>query len=160
MTGSKITDKEYEHVLTVWNKFEMKKMKDCHDFYIKCDVLFLSDVFENFRNNSLRNYGICRSHYLSSPGLSWDAMFKMKKVKLKLLPDLDMYIFLTCKGTRGGISYVSNRYREAYNKYLKSYDPKEESKHVIYLDADNLYRYAIFKFLQTSGFKWIDLKRV
>ena len=45
----------------------MKTMKDCHDFYIKYDVLFLSDVFEKFRNNSLRNYGICRSHYLSSP---------------------------------------------------------------------------------------------
>ena len=83
----------------------MKTMKDCHDFYIKYDVLFLSDVFEKFRNNSLRNYGICRSHYLSSPGLSRDAMFKMKKVRLKLLPDFDMYIFLTCKGTRGGICF-------------------------------------------------------
>ena len=91
--------------------------------------------------------------------LSWDAMFKMKKVKLKLLPDLDMYIFLTCKGTRGGISYVSNRYSKANDKYLKSYDPKEESKHIIYLGANNLY-HAIFKFLQTSGFKWIDLTRV
>ena len=36
------------------------------------------------------------------------------------------------KGTRGGISYISNRYSEANNKYLKSDYPKEESKHVIY----------------------------
>ena len=58
------------------------------------------------------------------------------------------------------MEFVSNRYSKANNKYLKSYDPKEESKHIIYLGANNLYRYAIFKFLQTSGFKWIDLKRV
>ena len=63
-------------------------------------------------------------------------------------------------GTRGGISYISNRHSKASNKYLKSYDPKQESKHIIYLDANNLYGYAISKFLPTSGFKWIDPKRL
>ena len=48
-----------------------------------------------------------------------------------------MCIFLE-KGTRGGISYISNRYRKANNNYLKSYDPKEESKHIIYLEPNNL----------------------
>ena len=57
-------------------------------------------------------------------------MIKMTKVKLDLIPDLDMYIFFE-KGTRGGISCISNRYSKANNKYLKSYDPKEESKHII-----------------------------
>ena len=41
---------------------------------------------------------------------------------------------------------------------MKSYDPKQESKHIIYLDANNLYGYAMSKFLPTSGFKWIDPK--
>ena len=63
----------------VWNKFEMKTMKDCHNLYLKSDVLLLVDVFEKFRNNSLTNYRLCPSHYLSAPGLSWDAMLKMKK---------------------------------------------------------------------------------
>ena len=63
----------------VWNKFEMKTMKDYHNLYLKCDVLLLVDVFEKFRNNSLTNYRLCPSHYLSAPGLSWDAMLKMKK---------------------------------------------------------------------------------
>ena len=63
----------------VWNKFEMKTMKDCHNLYLKSDVLLLVDVFEKFRNNSLTNYRLCPSHYLSAPGLSWDAMPKMKK---------------------------------------------------------------------------------
>ena len=42
---------------------------------------------------------------------------------------------------------------------MKSYDPKQESKHIIYLDANNLYGYAMSKFLPTSGFKWIDPKK-
>ena len=61
-------------------------MKD----YLKCDVLFLADVFEKIRNNSLKNYGLCASHYLSAPSLSWDAMLKMTKVGLELIPDPDM----------------------------------------------------------------------
>ena len=53
-----------------------------------------------------------------------------------------MYILFK-KGMRGGISYISNRYSKAYNKYLKSYNPNQESKHIIYLDANHLHGYAI-----------------
>ena len=81
----------------------------------------------------------------------------MTKIELELIRDPDMYIFFE-KGTRGGISYISNRYSKANNKYLKSYDAKEESKHIIYLDANSLYDYKMSKFLPTSGFKRIDLK--
>ena len=104
------------------------KTKDYHNLHLKCDVL-LSAVFEKFRNNSLRNYGLCPSHHLSPLGLSWDTIFKTTKIKLELIPDLDMDIFFE-KGTRGGIPYISNRYSKANNKYLKSYGPKQESKHI------------------------------
>ena len=57
LTGKKISEKEYEHVLEIWNKFAMKTMKDYHNLYLKCGVLLLADVFEKFRNNSLKNYG-------------------------------------------------------------------------------------------------------
>ena len=63
LTGKKISDKEYEHVFKVWNKFLMKTMKDYHDLFLKCDVLLLSDVFEKFIKNSIKNYGLCPSHY-------------------------------------------------------------------------------------------------
>ena len=73
LTKKKISDKEFEHALNVWNKFKMKTMKDYHDLYLKRDVLLLADVFEKFRNNSLKNYGLCPSYvqiYLNAPGLS------------------------------------------------------------------------------------------
>ena len=152
----RISDKEYEHVLNVWNKFEMKTMKDYYDLYLKFDVLLLADLFEKFRNNSLKDYGLFWSHYLSAPGLSLDAILKIAKSELELIPDLDMYIFFR-KGTRE-IPYISNRYSKANNKYLKSYDLKQESKHIIYLDANDLYIYAMYQFLPTSRFKWIRPK--
>ena len=74
LTNKKITDREY--VLSLWNKFEMKIMKIFHDLHSKCDVLLLADVFGKFRKNSLKNNGLCASHYLSAPDLTWDAMLK------------------------------------------------------------------------------------
>ena len=127
-------------------------MEDYHNLYLKCDVLLLVSLFEMFRNNSLKSYGLCSSHYLSAPGLSWNAMLKMKKIDPELITDPDMYVFFE-KDTRDGISYISNRFSKAKNKYLKTYNPKQESKHIIYLDANNLYGYAISKFFPTSPFK-------
>ena len=131
----------------------MKTMKYYYDLYLKCDILFLVNAFGKFRNNSLTNYGLFPSHYLSPPALNWDAMLNMTKVQLELITYPGMYIFFE-KGIRGEVSYISNKYSKARNKYLKSNDPKHESKHVVYLDANNLYGYAMSKFLPTSGFKW------
>ena len=84
----------------------MKTMKDYHNLYLKCDALLLADKFEKFRNNSLKNYGLCPSHYLSAPGLSWEAMLKITKIKLELIPDPGMYKLFE-KGTRADVSYIS-----------------------------------------------------
>ena len=77
----------------------------------------------------------------------------MTKAELELIPDPNRYIFFE-KGTR----VISKRYINANNKYLKFYDPKQELKHIIYLDANNLDDYAMSRFLTTIGFKWIDPK--
>ena len=84
-------------------------------------------------------------------------MLNMIKVELELILDLDMYLFFE-KGISGPVSYISKRYSKANNKYLKSYDPKQQSKHIIYIDENNLYGYAMSKFHSTSGFKWVDPK--
>ena len=87
--------------------------------HLKCDILLLKDVFEKFRNNSLKNYGLYPSHYLSTTTLSWDVMLNMRKVELELIQDPEMYIVFE-QGMRGGVFYISNRYNKANNKYLKS----------------------------------------
>ena len=100
-------------------------MKDYHDLYLECDVLLLPDVFEKFRNNSLKTYGLWPSYYLSAPALSWDVILNMTKVEIELIQDSDMFIFFE-EGMRGGASYIFNRYSNNIdkdnNKYLKFYD--------------------------------------
>ena len=73
---------------------------------------------------------------MSSTTLSWDAVLNMTKIELKLITDPNMYIFFE-KGMGGGDSYISNRYSKDNNKYVKSYDPNQESKHIIHLDMNN-----------------------
>ena len=79
LTDRKITGKEQEHVCNVWNNVGMKTIEGYHDLYLKCAVFLLPDVFDKFRNNSLKNCGLCQSHYFSAPGLSWDAVLKVIK---------------------------------------------------------------------------------
>ena len=52
--GTKNSDKEYNHVFKIWDRFEMKAMNDCHELYLKYDALFLFYVFNKFRNSSLK----------------------------------------------------------------------------------------------------------
>ena len=113
----------------------MKTMKNYPDLHLKCDILLLTDVFEKFRKNSLKIYELYPSHYLSTPTLSWDVMLNMRKVELELIQDPEMYIVFE-KGMRSGVFYISNRCNKANNKYVKSQDPKQESKHIIYLDVN------------------------
>ena len=66
------------------------------------------------------------------------AMHKMTKIELEIIPDPDMYIFFE-KSTRSRVSYTLNTYGKANNKYLNSYYSKQELRHIIYLNANNLY---------------------
>ena len=128
--------------------------------HLKCDLFLLADMFEKFRNSRLKNYGLCQSHCLRTPDLSWDAVLNMTKVEFELTLDADMYLLFE-KNMRGGVSCISKRYcSKANNNYLKSYDPKQESKHIIYLDGNILYGYAMSKFIPTCGFTWIDHKEL
>ena len=94
------------HVSDVWNTFNFKTFRDFHNHYLKKDVLLLADVFEKFISTSLKYYNLDPCHYLSFPGLSWDAMLKMTKVELEKISNADMHLFIE-KGMRGGISYIN-----------------------------------------------------
>ena len=107
-----------------------------HDLYQKSEVLLSADVFENFRKTCMQYYKLDPCHYLTSPGLSWDAMLKMTDIKLELITDVDMFQFNE-KSMRGGVSYIVNRYGKANNKYMKEYNEKAPSKYIMYLDANN-----------------------
>ena len=150
-----ISSEDYEHAQRVWKEFEIGSMRDYHDLYLLSDVLLLADVFENFRNVCLKNYKLDPAWYYTSPGLAWDAALKMTGVELELLTDPDMLLMIE-KGVRGGISMISQRHGRANNKYMREqYDPSQPSKYVTYLDANNLYGWAMSKPLPTGNFEWM-----
>ena len=159
LNNEHISDEQYKHAQNVWNTFNLKTMGDYHDLYLKSDILLLADVFENFRKTCLQYYKLDPCHYFTSPGLSWDAMLKMTDIKLELMVDIDMFQFIE-KGMRGGISYIANRYGKANNKYMKNYDEKTPSKYIMYLDANNLYGWAMSQYLPTGNFKWLSQNQI
>ena len=98
------------------------------------------------------------SHYLSRPALSWDAILDITKVEFELISDAGMYLLFR-NGIKGQVLYISKRYSKANKRYLKSYDPKQASKRIIYLDTNSLCDYAMSKVLPASRFKWNDPKK-
>ena len=122
-------------------------------------MLLLADVFENFRKTCIQYYKLDPCHYFTSPGLSWDAMLKMTNIKLELMTDIDMFQFIE-KGMHGGVNYITNRYGNANNKYIKEYAEKAPSKYIMYLDANNLYGWAMSQYLSTGNFKWMTDKEI
>ena len=159
LTGKGINNYNYKHVLNVWKTWKMKTFKEYLELYNVTDVLLLADVFENFRDICLINYGLDPVYYYTAPGLSWDAMLKMTGVNLELLSNIDMLLMIE-KGIRGGISIISNRYGKANNKYMKDFNKSELSKYLMYVDANNLYGYGMSEKLPVHSFKWMSNKEI
>ena len=91
----------------------------------------LADVFENFRNKCIEIYKLDPAHFLSAPGLAWQACLKKTKVELELLTDIDMLLMVE-KGTRGGVGQAIHRQAKANNKYMKNYNKDVISSYLMY----------------------------
>lgn len=132
-----IDEEEWAHGQEVWKKFGWQNLGNYHDVYMQTDVAQLADVFENFRELCLGQYGLDPAHYLTAPGLAWDALLKKSGAELELLTDYDMHMFIE-NGMRGGISMASKRHAKANKPYVPGYDDSLPSKHLIYLEAKPL----------------------
>ena len=147
---------DYEHAKRVWDAFHCQSMQDYHDLYLKTDVLLLADIFESFRSVCLSNYGLDPAHYVSAPQLSWDGMLKHTACELQLISDPEMFRMID-PNIRGGITMICKRYARANNKYLgpEYFDPSKQNSFIMYLDANNLYGWAMSRSLPISGFHWV-----
>ena len=146
---------DYAHALQVWDEFHCSTLKDYQDLYLKTDVLLLADIFENFREISVRNYQLDPAYYVSSPQLSWDAMLLFTKCELELIADPEMFLMLD-QGLRGGVSMITHRFARANNPEMGDlYDPELPLSYIVYLDANNLYGWAMSQPLPITGVKWL-----
>ena len=154
-----IEDIDYRHANNLFNNFKLNNLGDYHDLYVRSDTLLLADVFENFRDMCINVYELDPSHFLSLPGLAWQACLKKTNIELELLTDYDMLLMVE-EGIRGGICHSIQRYAKANNKYMKGFNNNEESSHIQYLDSNNLYGWAMSKKLPVDGFKWLDSNKI
>ena len=150
-----ISDIDYRHANNVFKVFKLENLGDYHNLYVQSDTLLLADVFNNFRDMCLKEYELDPAHFLLLPVLAWQACLKKSSIELELLTDYDMLLMVE-EGIRGGICHSKDRYAKANNKYIKSYNNNEESSYIQYLDANNLYGWAMSKKLPVNGFKWTD----
>ena len=143
-----ISEKEYQRAVEVWKVFEIRNLGEYHDLYLKTDVLLLRDVFEKFIKACLEYYCLDPSHCFSSPGLSWDAMLKMTGIKLEVISNIDIHLFIE-KRMRGRISYISKRYSKS-----------DDNNTIMYWDANKLYGWAMIQSLPVSDFKFLSEKGI
>ena len=155
LTLENIIETDYAHANNLFKKFNINNLGEYHDLYVRSDTLLLADVFENFRQSCLKNYELDPAHFVSLPGLAWQACLKKTNVELELLTDYDMLLMVE-EGIRGGICHAVQRYANANNKYMKDYDKKKKSSYIQYLDANNLYGKAMTEKLPVRGFRWME----
>ena len=150
-----IEDIDCRHGNNVFKIFKLNNLGEYHDLYVQSDTLLLADIFENFRNKCLEVYELDPAHFLSLPGLAWQACLKKTNIELELLTDCDM-ILMVEEGIRGGICHSIHRDAKANNKYMKDHNKNIKSSYIQYLDVNNLYGWAISQKLPKNNFKWVE----
>ena len=126
-----VDDIDYRHGNNVFKKIKVKNLGEYHDLYVQSDTLLLADVFENFRNMCIKVYELDLAHFLSLPGLAWQACLKKTNVNLELLTDYDMLLMVE-EGITGEICHSIHRYAKANTKYMKNYDKNKKSSYIQY----------------------------
>ena len=147
LRGESINNEQYTYAKLVYETMNCKNFGDYHDLYLKCDVLLLTDIMQNFRKTSLTRLKLDPCNYLTTPSLSWDAMLNMTKVRLGLIHDEETRLIFE-NNKRGGIVQAGGRRLiHANNKYMKNYNPNEKSTFIQYLDMNNQYGKGMIDYL-------------
>ena len=151
INNKNISDEDYNHAKNVFEKFKCENLLDYSILYLKTDICHLSDIFQKFSKFAYETYELDPRHSYTLPGFSWQSMLKMTKIKLELISDPDMYLFLM-DTIRGGISVCNKKHVIADNKYINK--NTKNNKYLMYLDANNLYGVSMVQSLPYKNFKW------
>ena len=151
-----------------WKRFKEESLPDKESFYSKLNkkgitdedyahaqkviTALLADVFESFRDKCLEIYELDPGHFLSAPELAWQACLKKTQVELELLTDNDMLLMFE-EGIRGGMCQATHGYAKANNKYMNNHGKNEESSYIEYLEANDLYGWAMSQKVPVRNFK-------
>lgn len=158
LKNESISSENYEHAKKIFHALPEQTLGAYCSYYLTCDCLLLSDIFQSFRNSCFERWQIDPVFFLTTASLSYNIMLDYIKQEIPLMTDLNM-LNLIKKNVRGGISNATLRYSESNNEYLRNgYDAnKGEKVYNIYLDAGALYSFTISNFrLPYSNFEWVS----
>ena len=156
LRGEDCKPDDYAYAQQVWQAFGCRTLDDYMKLYLTSDVCQLADVFENFRMICFEGrYGLDPAYFVSAPHLAWNSMFKMLGLELELISDSEMYRMIA-PNIRGGICHASVRMERANNRFMGArYDPSKPEKYILYVDANNLYGWAMSQALPHDDFQWL-----
>ncbi len=156
LTEENITDEEYARAKLIWDKMEIKTFAEWHRLYLTSDVVILATLMERFRSICKSTMKLDPLHYVSLPGLSWDAMLSTNNIEIELIQDVDQFQTIE-SAIRGGVSGIYNKYLKANNRYLpETYDSDKDTSYILYLDAVNLYAVGLSSLLPQGGFRTLS----
>jgi hypothetical protein len=163
-----ITEKEYEHALTVFKEFNCRNIGDYNDVYNWSDTIILADCFEKFRQINLNIHNIDPCYCYSTPGLTWQCGLKYTNISLDYIYNKEILEIIE-NGIRGGVcGNMGLRYMKANNKYLPDYNPNLGTNYLLYIDKNNLYGcsqsqyfpYKDLRLLSDEEIKFLDIMQV
>ena len=136
------SDDEIQRTKEIYKIFDIKNGEELTKLYLKSDVILLADVFEKLIKLSIEEYGINPLYCVSLPGYISQCGMNYTINKFKTLQDKDFNLTLE-NNIRGGISSVMG------DRYVKS----NANKKVLYVDANNLYGWAMSEYLPWDEYK-------
>lgn len=146
-----IKEESYEHACDVWRKTGCSNFNDYLKLYLKTDVILLADVFEKFRERMYTDFTLDPANYVTLPSYSWDCFLKSTGTSLEsFYSGQENILYIVRKGIRGGISMISKRFAKANNPMCAGYDPSKPRRWLLYVDANNLYGWAMLQLLPTG----------
>ena len=77
MKDEMIPQNENDHMMKLWNSFDIKTWGEYFELYNVLDVTLMADAFEHFRNTTLKAFGVDLMHYITKPQMAYSLFLKV-----------------------------------------------------------------------------------
>ena len=156
LTGSTTaSEADYAHAQRVWDTFGCRNLRDYSELYVMADCYQLLEAIVELRNTLFEEFRLDLCHFFSLPMMAKEMLLKKTGVEVELLTDPEM-IRMVKENIRGGLSYVNQRHFDVEEESARRGEPVS----ICYVDAVNLYGYAMSRPLPIRNFRWLSLEEM
>ena len=143
---------DYNFAINVYDSFNCKNLYEYTILYNHTDTLILAEIMMVYRKIIQENFHMDINHFLGIPGLSFNIMLKISKVKLELISNPEICNFFR-KSIRGGMSFIATRKAKSDYDNSNVENSNKRMTHIRYIDGNNLYGSQMLFDLPTEDYK-------